>query len=256
MADVRLNHVIDGSGPNVLLLHPVGLDVTFLKPLADCLSDRYTVMRADMRGHGGTPTHRPATLDDLVDDIHGLIAERAFAPATVVGMSFGGMLAQSLAVAYPHDVSALVLSTTAATFTPETRAVMEERAVTAEKGGMEAVLQDTLQRWFTPSFLGEPIVERVRDRLLADDVAGWAQTWRAIATLDVAPRLDAIEVPTLCIAGSEDKATPPTSVRAIAERIPGAEYVEVAGAPHMLFLERPGEMARLAREFLDRTIGK
>lgn len=255
MSGLIPKHVIEGSGPHMLLLHPVGLDLTFLQPLSDSLSDRFTVMRADMRGHGKTPTAAPASLGDLVDDIHRLIAAVDFGPTAVAGMSFGGMLAQQLAVTYPDDVSALILSTTASTFAPEMRAVMEQRAVTAEQGGMEAVLDDTLQRWFTSAFLEAGGGEPSRVRLLADDVAGWAQTWRAIATLDVAPRLGEVNVPSLCIAGSEDKATPPAMVKAIADRIPGAGYVEVEGAPHMLFLERPGEMAELAGDFLDRVSG-
>jgi 3-oxoadipate enol-lactonase len=257
MPAILPHHEIAGSGPHVLLLHPVGLDLTFLAPLSDALCDRYTVLRADMRGHGDTPTgSRPAAFADLVEDIHRLLRETGFAPAAVVGMSFGGMLAQVLAVTHPEDVSALVLCATASTFSPDLREVMEKRAAAAEHGGMAAVLEDTLQRWFTEDFLARSGGDAARERLLADDIAGWAQTWRAIATLDVAPRLHEITVPTLCVAGEQDTATPPAVVAAICNRIPGASYTVLKGAPHMLFLEQPAETAAEIGAFLERTIGR
>ena len=251
MTDPLLHHRIDGSGRHVLMLHPVGLDLTFFEPVVALLARDCRVLRVDLRGHGRSTGLPPArSLDDYVGDLHRLLAELEFAPTAVVGLSFGGMLAQVLAVTHPGDVAALVLGACPSTFPPEAREVMRERAAQAERGGMEAVLEATLERWFTPGFRASGGAEPARRRLLGDDVAGWAATWRAIAGLDIASRLPEIGVPTLCVAGERDVASPPEIVAGIAERIRGARYAVMPDAPHMLFIEQPEALAGLVRDFL------
>jgi 3-oxoadipate enol-lactonase len=250
----RLHHRIDGQGRRVLLMHPVGLDLTFFDAVAGDLARDHRVLRVDLRGYGGSTGLPPATsLDDYVDDVHRLLHEIDFAPAAAVGLSFGGMIAQVLAVNHPEDLDALVPCACASTFPPEGREVMRQRAVEAERGGMEAVLEATLSRWFTEGFRARGGAEPARQRLLSDEVASWAANWRAIAGLDIAPRLHEIRVPTLCIAGEADVASPPGMVAAIAERIPDARYTVMPGAPHMLFIEQPEAFAALVRGFLAET---
>ena len=66
-----LHHVIDGTGRPVVLLHPVGLDLTFLQPLAVRLASHCRVMRMDLRGHGRSPlTPLARGLEDFADDVH------------------------------------------------------------------------------------------------------------------------------------------------------------------------------------------
>jgi 3-oxoadipate enol-lactonase len=90
----------------------------------------------------------------------------------------------------------------------------------------------------------------LRDRLLSDNVGSWAQAWRAMAAIDTSTRLGVIRVPTLCVAGELDKSSPPEIVAAIAERIAGARFVVISGAPHMLFIEQPKAVARVIGDFL------
>lgn len=234
----------------MLLLHPVGLDLTFLAPLAERLG-RFRVMRMDLRGHGRSPlTPLAQNLEDYAEDVHETLRAQDFAPCTVVGFSFGGMVAQTLALAHPADVAALVPCACPATLTEERRRIAEERAADAERGGMQAVLDATLERWFTPEFRQAGKDAPARARLLANDPRGWAQGWRAIAKIDTLPRLEAVRVPTLCIAGELDVSSPPQVVSAIARAIPGARYREIAGAPHMLFIEQPEAVARELIQFL------
>ena len=251
MTPARLHHRIEGSGRRLLILHPVGLDLTFFDPVAAILGRDHRVLRVDLRGHGRSPAAPPGTsLDDYVLDVHRLVEEQAFAPTAVLGVSFGGMIAQLLAVQHPGDVDALVACACPCAIPPEGRAVTEGRAAAAERGGMEAVLDATMERWFTEPFRARGGTAPTRARLLSDDVASWAAAWRAIATLDVAPRLHEIRVPTLCVAGEHDRAAPPEVLASIAERIPGARTVVMSGAPHMLTIEQPEAFATLVRGFL------
>src|SRR5205085_4976413 len=101
---------IDGSGPHVLLLHAVGMDLTLLDALAAILAKEFTVLRADLRSHGKSPYVPAASLRDYADDVHALLVKLSFAPCAVAGFAMGGMVTQALAVSYPQDVRALVLA--------------------------------------------------------------------------------------------------------------------------------------------------
>jgi 3-oxoadipate enol-lactonase len=194
------------------------------------------------------PRRNPSTITP--NDVHALLHARGFASAAVVGFSFGGMVAQHLALKYPQDVSALAICACPSTMKPENRVIAAERGAQAERGGMGAVLDATLDRWFTPEFRANGGSDAARDRLLSDNVGAWAQAWRAMAAIDTSARLGAIRVPTLCVAGEFDKSSPPEIVAAIAQRISGARFTLILGAPHMLFIEQPKAVARIIGDFL------
>ncbi len=250
-----LHYEITGHGPKVVLLHPVGLDVTFLMPVAAALAKEFTVLSVDQRGHGQSPA--PAgtmSLADYAADLHALLASIGFVPAAVAGFSFGGMVAQELALAYPADLSALIIAASRASLPAQARPIAQARGDDARAGGIAAVLEATLDRWFTPQFRAAGKDAPTRARLLSDHVEGWAQAWYAMAKVETLPRLPQIRIPTLCLAGELDKSSPPDAVREMAAAIPGASYAELKGAPHMLFIEQPQETAKVIGDFLRQAL--
>ena len=246
-----LNHRLEGTGPRVVLLHPVALDLTCFDALAARLCQSFAVLRVDLRGHGGSPSSPDApTLADYAEDVHTTMADLDFAPAAVVGFSFGGMLAQVLALDHPEDVSALVISACASTLTPEGRRILADRGALAERDGMSAVVDATIARWFSPSFRERGGDGPVRERLLETDPRRWAEAWRAMSAIDTAPRLAAVAVPTRCLAGEEDQSAPPDTLRAIASRISDSRLTVIPNAPHMLFIEDPQAVTAVLLDFL------
>lgn len=251
MTRVSLNSKVEGRGPHVVLLHPVGLDLACWDAVADRLARDYTVLRPDLAGHGLSALPRDgASLADYADDVHELLVTLAFGPAAVVGLSFGGMVAQVLALRHPADVAGLVVCGCGATFPAAIRDVLRERGDSATRGGMEAVLDETLQRWFTPGFISGGGAEATRLRLLADRPAGWAAAWHAISELDVFAQLPGIAVPTLCLAGELDVAAPPVMLQAVAAQIPGARAQVLPLAPHMMQIETADGFAAAVEAFL------
>jgi 3-oxoadipate enol-lactonase len=247
----KLNYEIGGTGSRVVVLHPVGLDLTFLEPIAAGLRNEFSVLSVDQRGHGKSASEAVArSLEDYADDLHALFVEIEFAPAAILGFSFGGMVAQAFALKYPKAVRALIICACTSTQSLQSRTIARARGDDARRNGMSDVLEATLDRWFTPQFRSARKDQAARTRLLTDDVEGWAQAWYAMGDIDTLPRLPSIRVPTLCIAGEVDKSSPPPIVQAIADAIPGARYAVIADAPHMLFIERPEETTRLVRDFL------
>ena len=137
----------------VLLLHPVGIDSTFLAGLSAALAKGFRVMRMDLRGHGRSPLEPAAsTLDEFAEDVHETLAQQNFAPCTVVGFSFGGMVGQALAINHPADVAALIPCACPCVQTPQSSVVAAARGTDALTGGMAAVLEATLERWFNAPF--------------------------------------------------------------------------------------------------------
>ena len=247
---VRLHHRIDGRGPRVTLLHAVGIDLTFLDTVAATLAKEFTVLRADLRGHGKSPYAPAVGLVDYADDVHALLTELDFAPCAVAGFAFGGMVTQALAVRYPQDVRAIVIASCPSAQTPESAKVVAQRGIDAKRDGIGSILDVTMRRWFNDAFVDTGGDAAVRARLLSTDVRGWADAWNAMATIDTAPRLREIKVPALCLVGEFDKSSPPPVVQKIADAIPGARFAVIPGAPHMPFIEQPAETARVVGGFL------
>src|SRR5437667_12308768 len=144
---VELNHRIDGSGPRVLLLHAVGMDLTLLDALTAIMAKDFTILRADLRGHGKSPYLPAANLSDYADDVHALLTKLSFAPCGVAGFAMGGMVAQALAVKYLQDARALVIASCAHEQTAESKKALESRATEAERDGMSGIVDTTMRRW-------------------------------------------------------------------------------------------------------------
>lgn len=252
MTALPLHGEAEGTGPLVVLLHPIGLDNSFWGPLPAALAAAgRRVLRLDTAGHGRSPAvARPRPIEAYADDVAAAIAREGEAPAALLGLSFGGMIAQMVAVRHPQRVAALALCGCGGGFDTGPRPMLQERGLAAERGGMVPVLEATIERWFTEPFRGDPAVARVRERLLADDVAGWSAGWHAIAGFDARPHHHAIAVPTLVIGGERDVATPPAAAQALAGGIPGARLVLLPGAPHMMQVETPEAFTAAAAGFL------
>lgn len=246
-----LNGVIEGEGGGLVLLHPIGLDHTFWEPLTSCLTTRRRILRLDLRGHGasGSAERRPP-IRSYADDVHETIRRFGLERPAVLGVSFGGMVAQTLALAHPGSISRLILCACPGGIPPAAREQMRERGLAAERGGMAAIVPATLERWFNAGFLGDPMVERVRQRLLSNDAAHWSDGWHAIAGFDALAALKAVEAPALVVAGAFDKATSVEASRSLTAAIPGATLTVLPNAPHMLQLETGSELARLVESFL------
>ena len=252
MSTVSLHGSSLGSGPLVVLLHPVGLDGSFWGGLPAALARHRRVLCLDLAGHGSSPAvTRPRPMEDYADDVAAAVAQAGGGPAAVIGVSFGGMVGQMLAVRHPALVSALMPCGCGGDFPENVRPILRERGLAAEHGGMAAVVEPTIERWFNEPYRTDPAVARVRARLLSDDVAGWSAGWHAIAGLSMTPRLGELRVPTLVLAGEKDVATPPAMAEAtVARAVPGARFAVLPGAPHMMQIEAEAAFTAAVAEFV------
>ena len=129
-----------------------------------------------------------------------------------------------------------------------------ERIATAERQGMEPLVEPTLKRWFTEPFLAQrgPVVERVAQMIRRTPPAGYAGCCHAIAQLDLTDRLRAIDCPVQVMVGEQDVGTPVAMSRAIHGAAPGSELVIIPQASHLSNLEQPEAFNRALLDFLQR----
>ena len=225
--------------PNVLFLHPVGLDHQ-----SSTWSKIPEHIAVTFPGHGQRSRARTdLTLDDMADEIVGWVHH----PVHVIGASMGGMVALHLALNHPGAVSSLILACTSARVIGQ---VMHDRADATEARGSDGMLEDTLARWFTADALLQenwpaPMLY-AKDRLLAMDSGALADTWRALNGHDVMARLGEIQVPATCLAGRHDVSSPPAVMKEMASALPRSRYVEI-DAPHMAHLENPAAFSAAVR---------
>lgn len=246
----QLAHVGD-SGPAVVLLHALGLSWHMWEPVISRLAVGRRVLAYDLRGHGAaSDAHPPTDLTVLSDDLLEVLAAEDLDRAHVVGLSYGGGIAQTFAVRHPDAVLSLTLAAT----TDQPFESFGQRAAAVESQGPAAQVAASLTRWFTPEALAENRwgVRYARECILRGDPAQVAAAWRSFSRLDVAGRLQHWDRPTLVLCGERDASTGPEVMTRIAENVGGATYVELPGAPHMPTLEVPHLVIDALDRFLPR----
>ena len=246
-------HTGHSGSPPVVLVHPIGLDLTYWADQIEALCDDFDVIAYDIAGHGASaPSPSDYSLRALSGHLGDLIVGIGAGPAVVVGLSVGGMLAQQLACVSPQLVRALVLMDTACTFSDAARTNIEARGRLTIEGGMEAIVAPTLDRWFTPFFQQRrpDVLDRVRRTLLQADAHVHAAMWGGIAKLDLAEAIRVVRCPALVLVGEDDPTTPVSASKAICENMASARLQIVPGASHLPTLERPAEVNRHILSFL------
>jgi 3-oxoadipate enol-lactonase len=251
MTSSKLHYIERGQGSPLVLLHPIGLDHSFWSGLIERRAERHRVIAFDLPGHGRSPpVAGESTMAGYAAMIDGAFGELDIRQASVLGVSFGGMIAQELAIRHPDRVGRLVACACGARIPAEARDAIRARGKAALDGGMAAVVETTLQRWFTPGFMTDAAVTRVRERLLSDDPGQWNLSWHAIAGHDALDRLPSLRIPTMVLVGDSDLGTPVPAARAIADAVPGSRFVVAPGAPHMVQIECADRFAALVTDFL------
>lgn len=250
---LRLSYRLDGraEGPALLFSNSLGTSLQMWDAQVAALGHAYRIVRYDTRGHGssGVPG-APATLERLGRDLLALLDHLGIARAHVCGLSLGGLTAQWLAIQHPARVGRLILANTAARIGSVES--WEARLTAVRAGGMAAIADAVLGRFFSPAFrAAQPAtVFRYREQLGATDPAGYSACCAALRDADLRRQLGQVQAPTLVIAGALDEATPPEQSRELRAAIRGSELALLPDAAHLSNVEQPAAWAELLVHFL------
>jgi 3-oxoadipate enol-lactonase len=248
-----LRYSVSGSGPWVVLIHSLATNGSSWDNHVAWLSKDHTVLQYDVSGHGGSPLSCiTPSLDSFALELNGLLHALRVDKAHIVGISMGSMVAQHYAIRYAKRVRSLTLVATTGKSTPADRSAWMTRIATAQNSGMNALVDEFLNRWFTKNFLASknPILEDVTNWIANTRVDGFIAAVNAIAELDTLENLRRLTTPALVIAGENDLATPPAVVKSVADAIDGSKYVVIPKAAHWVPLEQPERFKYELEKFL------
>jgi pimeloyl-ACP methyl ester carboxylesterase len=252
--DVQLHYEdTGGRGPPLLFVHGLGSSSRDWAEQVAPFADRYRVLRVDLRGHGQSERPPgPYRIADFSRDVAVMLRRLDAAPAHVVGLSMGGMVALQLAADAPRLVRRLVVSNSTADTRLQTWADVwfyVSRRVAVQVLGMRRVGRLIAGRLF---------VEPEQEDLRREFVRRWAENdkqaylWSvdAIMGWSVWDRLSSIQVPTLLVSSEHDY-TPVAEKNRIASEMPRAELAVIEDARHAVPVEKPDAFSATVEAFLE-----
>jgi pimeloyl-ACP methyl ester carboxylesterase len=245
---VRLYHEVHGQehAQPLILLEGLGGDIPGWRRNIPVLARELRVIAYDFRGNGHSDEPPgPCSMATFVDDTAALLDALGIDRAHVYGQSFGGMVAQEMALTRRDRVRTVVLG---CTHTGPASAVPST--------GAKVPKGEPWRSLYAPGF-PEAHPEHVAEDLRIGAAQpkhpeGGRRQWEAMQGFDSAERLTSLRVPTLVLQGTEDLVVAPRNAEILAERIPGAELVWLEGAGHLYHSEQPEAADAAVLDFLRR----
>lgn len=237
--------------PALLLLNALGTSTIIWDGLLAQLVYPGAVLRLDQRGHGLSELGQaPYSIAALAEDALGACDAFGLDSVVACGLSVGGLVAQELAARAPERVRALILCGTAARI--GSREGWQARLEQLQAGGIQAIAEAVLGRWFAPDFgaRAPELLRGYRCLLERAHLPGYLATVHALRDADLTEQTRRLRLPSLVVSGELDQATTPEDGRRLAACIPGARFELLAGAAHLLPVEKPRELASLIDGFL------
>jgi 3-oxoadipate enol-lactonase len=250
---ITINCRVEGpeGAPWVVFSNSLATNLSMWDEQAAALSDRFRILRYDHRGHGETDAPEGKyDFATLVADVIGLFDHFGIGRAHFVGLSMGGMTAVALAETHPDRVDRIVPCDCGPASSPQSAAQWAERIALARKGGMEALVEPTVGRWFTAESLAtkREVVDKVRQMIRTTPLNGFVGCCYALSDFDLRPGLSRIAAPTQFLCGEKDAALP--GVKALHAGVAGSTMIEIPGAGHIANVENPEAFTRALRAFL------
>lgn len=250
---VTMAYSVEGSGPDVIVMHGWGCDRRTVKSITDIAASNHRVITVDFPGHGesGEPPMRddgtPWGVEDFTQLIEKLAEVEAVERPILIGHSFGGRV--GLLFASRNDTDRLVLVDAAG--------VKPKRPLKY----YWKVYSFKIAKWAAMTFLGKERgsrrVEAMRKGRGSDDYNRATPMMRSVLSRvvneDLCHVMPLIKAPTLLLWGENDTATPLSDAKKMESLIPDSGLVAFPGCGHFSFLDNPGAFARVLRSFIDKT---
>ena len=242
-----------GSGPDLLLIHGVGLRAEAWSAMLPILQQQFTVYALDMPGHGGSALIQTCDLAAYSQRFAAFCADLG-APVCVAGHSMGAMIAIDLASQYPQHIRAVTALNAIYQRAASAANAVQTRAATLKTSGLQDP-SDTLKRWFGDK--ESPASTACRAWLTGCDPTGYADAYQVFAHNPGpdAATLAALACPALFMTGANDPNSSPAMSQAMAELCPNGQAIIVNDAAHMAPMTHADMMAQELIRFFNQTRG-
>jgi len=255
--DLEIYYETHGEGPPLLLVAGLASDSQSWQPVLDTLAADFKVIVFDNRGVGRTTPQEAATsITRMADDCVGLARQLGIEKFHLLGHSMGGFIALETAIRFPDRVDKLIVAAAAATDSARNHYLFADWAAD-RNAGMDP------ERWFcnffywifTAGFFDDSKSVQAALRFALDypypqSPAAFDKQVRAMADFDCRKRFCSVHAKTLVLAGGEDLLFPPGVCRELARTIPQAEFSQIEGAAHSIFIEKPKDFTAAVLGFL------
>lgn len=253
--DTEIAYEDVGSGPAVVLLHGYPFNRSLWQAQAEALRPNYRVITPDLRGHGASAVGpAPATIELMAGDVLALLNHLNIDSATIGGLSMGGYVAFACYRLFAPRVRALILAATRAQAdTEEAKQNRADQAAKALREGMEQIADDLLPKLLASNNVAKQpeVVKQLREMMANTKPEGAVAALQAMATReDQTSLLPNIKVPTLILVGDQDAIIPLADAELMHRGINGSRLQVIAGAGHVLNLEKPAEFNAAIEKFL------
>jgi 3-oxoadipate enol-lactonase len=259
---VPINFTLDGptGAPVITFAHALSLNLRSFDDQIAAFQDQYRVLRLDLRGHGKTDKDGgPFSMEDLADDVVGLLDHIGAKKSHFVGSSLGAMVGLALAFNHADRLSSLTFMASQGALPPERiatsraniAAMRDSSATTKTTMADEAdALMDRLL--FDHDESANPARFALLREILGDTTLfGQARAYEAILAMNYDNRLDEVHTPTLVLAGAQDSSTTPERMQMYKDGIAGAKMELLQGAGHFPNLEQPDAFNAVLKTFLN-----
>jgi 3-oxoadipate enol-lactonase len=240
-AGCELNAQVEGPerAPVLMLCNSLGTDLHMWDDQVKAVTERFRLVRYDRRGHGksGAPKG-PYNMEMLGRDALAVMDGLGVQKVNWCGLSMGGMVGMWLGANAPQRIDRLVLSNTSSYMAD--KQIWNDRIKTVRAGGLAAIVDGTMERWFTQGFRerAPQTIARMKEMMLKTPLEGYVGCGEAVRDMDHREIIRGITAPTLVIAGQHDPATTVEAGEFIRSRIPGAKLA-VLEAAHIANVEQP-----------------
>jgi 3-oxoadipate enol-lactonase len=246
------NILVEGraDAPVLLFSNSLSSNLHMWDTQAAALKDQFRIIRYDSRGHGKSVANgAPYSMDQLGRDALAILDAHKAETAHFCGLSKGGMVGQWLLTHHRDRIGKAVLANTAALMAPAD--LWNGRIRNVTKNGMAAIVDATIERWFTKGFVERAPKEiaAVKKMIAATPDAGYCGCCAAIRDMDQRESIRSITNPVLLISGMHDPATTPAMMELMRERIKGAKWLSLDAA-HISNIEQADAFTRAMKDFL------
>jgi pimeloyl-[acyl-carrier protein] methyl ester esterase len=250
---------VNGTGPDLVLLHGWGLNLRVWDGLVEELRNRFRLIAVDLPGHGRSPWSftrgTPAEQAWLIHTTLAPISNRY----SLLGWSLGAQIGLDLSAAIPGQIDRLVLVAATPRFSEAPdwphgmKSELIQKMATQLREDYRRTVNDFLELQVRGSADSEEVLQQLRRALLKHGEASPRALGAGLGTLatgDLRPTLAHVAAPTLVIAGQYDRITSPAASQELARMLPDGRYVEIRRAAHAPFLSHRAEFAACVRKFL------
>lgn len=238
-----------------VLLHGIGGGARGFDQEVSALSAKgYRAVAWDQPGYGSSPLPPADDWATVVDAFVAFLDEQGFDRVTLIGHSMGGMLAQEVTARHPERVARLVLAGTSPAFGGDSDAwrqkFLRDRLAPLDAGQGMATLAPALVAGMVGDHPDADGVMRAIACMSAVPEATYRASLVLLTRFDRRSYLPKIAVPALVLAGEKDRNAAPSVMRRMAEAIPHARYVELAGCGHLMSFDQPAAFLAALVDFL------